>query len=656
MNCSGTNRYSLTTGFLTLLAALVATPENTIAAADPEAVAWRFQQSVGNKEFANELSASKQANFLPINFETNRKSNRFMSVWQKNSDGRGWVSFDGMSEAQFLEKLKQYSNQGYRLTDQNIEIVGQTAVYSMIMLQNLEGFSWQSYNGLSESEFTRIIELSADNYHATDITAIEHNGETKYSLILLDDKTDTRWNQHKDLSLSDYNELDNTYRRHGFHVVDIDCYARNDQVNYAAVWRQTGQQASHTTLQQLSLTQLNNQTYQLADAGMRMIDVELCAATTNSNHHYATVWQKNDSRVHWSGKPEAMQILHDYVSATDIPGASAVIIHNGKVLFRAGSGFADSQQRQQVHSGTVYRLASIAKAMVGTLAFDLAADGVVDLDQKTRKLLPQLGNSHNHTLRQLLTNTGCIKGYSNDGYNDNDTSVQYKTSIDALNNHLGGALTTDEWVIDDCTLGEHNYSTHGYTILTAALEAAAGDSFASLIENRITDPLRLATLKVENRNTTLAHGNHACLTYKGNEISHTDYENPSWKAGGSGMESSALDLAKFADAVMHEYYFPQHILKAMWSGGNRDSQFHGWSLVTDNTSGTREIEKGGVNQGTDVHLRLDTDNGITVVAMTNSMLPGVRTPALTEKLMALAKNHIQSTDSTARITLSVVEE
>ena len=655
---SGRIRNPWRTGLSSLLISFIIYPLTSAgfanAASDPISVAWRFQQSASNEEFAAELSASKQAGFLPVNFETDRTTNRFISVWQKNTDGRAWASFDGLSETQFQKRLKKYSDLGYRLSDQNIEVVANTTVYSMIMVQNIEGYGWQSYSGLSESEFARVIESSA-NYQATDITALELDGEVRYSLILVEKNKGTRWNQHKDLSESEYTELDNTYRKHGFHVVDIDCYSHLGKLKYAAIWQQSEQDDSHTNRHQLSLSELHNQTRSLADQGMRMIDVELCPATRHSHPHYATVWQKNDSRYHWSGKPEAIQILDKYVSAADIPGASAVVVHDGKILFRAGSGYVDSQQRQHAHSGTVYRLASIAKALVGTLAFDLAADGMLDLDIETRQLLPNLSASHTHTLRHLLTNTGCVKGYTNDGLNDNATDIQYSTSINALNNHLDGALKTDSWIIDDCSLGEHHYSTHGYTILTAALEAATGESFTSLIESRLTHPLQLKTLKVEDRKTTLASGNYACLTYKGNQINNADYQNPSWKAGGSGMESSALDLARFADAVVNNYYFSSATLDAMWSGGEKDSQYHGWSLVKD-ASVDREIEKGGVNQGTDVHLRIDRDSGITVVAMTNSMLPKVRTPDLTEKLMALARNHIQSTDRTAPVTLSVVEQ
>src|SRR6185295_15558899 len=103
-----------------------------------------------------------------------------------------------------------------------------------------------------------------------------------------------------------------------------------------------------------------------------------------------------------------------YAANRDIPGVGVAIVRNGRVLFRGGAGFADRDNNINAYSGTVYRLASIAKAVTGTLAYDLEEAGVIDLDSRTDAILPGLGSEHQHTVRQLLQNCGCVKHYTAD--------------------------------------------------------------------------------------------------------------------------------------------------------------------------------------------------------------------------------------------------
>ncbi len=643
---------------LALLFAAIAVP--AAATTDsPETTAWGVYQNTSAADFSTTLSNAKEAGFMPVTFETSLRAGRYLSLWQYNKDSSAWAGFTGLSQAEFQARLAEYKDKGYQLEDQHIEIVGDKAVYSMIMLHNQNGGQWQSYSGLSAAEYENLLDQHRTTHRATDVEAVPANGTVTYSVILKENKDNALWNHHRDMSPAEYQSLHHNYQQHDFYIADFDCYLRDGRVNYAAIWHQAPQNQSISALQKLTLNEFNNSSYRLADRGMRMTDVELCPSANNIGYHYATVWQNNDSRYESQITQQAQQLLNEYVSAGDVPGASAVIMHNGKVLFRSGAGFVDQQQTRTAHSGSVYRLASIAKALVGTLAFDLVDEGLLNLDTPTRTLLPELSPAHTHTLRELLTNTGCVKGYTDDGLDDNNTQVQYQTARQALQRHLGGALASDDWIIDGCVNGTHHYSTHGYTLLTAAIEAQTGVSFASMIENRIAKPLQLSTLKVEDRNTAGSHGQRAALTRKGQVISDTEFQNASWKAGGSGMESSALHLAQFADAVMRNFYFSNATLLKMWSGGSEDSQYHGWSLVKNSNAGesySGQIEKGGVNQGTDVHLRVDPASGLTVVAMTNTLLPKVRTPALTEKLMVLARKQLQSTDSGIQFNLSVVEE
>lgn len=307
-------------------------------------------------------------------------------------------------------------------------------------------------------------------------------------------------------------------------------------------------------------------------------------------------------------------------------------MRNGRVVFRGGAGMSDLATDSEAHSGTVYRLASVAKAVTGTLAYDLEQDGLINLDARTNTIVPGLGSRHTHTVRQLLQNSGCVKHYVGD---DSDTQILYPSAQAALNGHLGGAIKTNSWIFSGCAPPTWNYSTHGFTIAAAALEIRAGTTFANLIQTRIAGPLGLDTLRAEIRASPDASGELA--TVYGSDgvtkVSNRSFENVSWKAGGSGIESSALDLALFGDGVLRNRYFPKATRDRMWSGGTSNGQANGWSI----DSSKLNVNKGGDNQGSDSHIRIDVANGITVVALTNTNPPSVESKVLTQQLLTIAQ-------------------
>jgi CubicO group peptidase (beta-lactamase class C family) len=241
-------------------------------------------------------------------------------------------------------------------------------------------------------------------------------------------------------------------------------------------------------------------------------------------------------------------------------------VRNGRVIFQGGAGFADKDNNITAHSGTIYRHASVAKAVTGTLAYDMEEAGLINLGDRSDTIVSGLGTQHTHSVRQLLQMTGRVNAYGATSVDDDAIQVQYTTQFDGLNRYMGGAIKTNTWIISGCSIGNYNYSTHPYSIAAAALEIKGETSFANLIKTRLADPLGLDTLRVEVRFSPDSDGERATINQKANKVSEPAFENVSWKAGGSGLESSALDLAKFGDAVLSNRYFPQTTRDLMWSG------------------------------------------------------------------------------------------
>ncbi len=631
MNTHSLNSMLRLCGFV-LGAVVYGTPVLADGFEDPESVGWKFRYGLTDAEYTKAWGDYKKEGYVPIDIETDDSGKTYAGVWQKNTDGRGWASWRRLSDESFHQKWDEYRKKGYRPIDQDAEIVGGKLLYSLVMIENKENLQWISRRNLTSAQFAAEFAQNKDKYRPVKINAVELNKTMLYSIIWLENKSNTAWAEFRDMTPDDYGKKFNEYKDKGYRVAELECYKRNGKLNYAAVWEKNQAGRAWAALREMSATSLRNNWYKYSDQGMRVIDIEVCPAENGKGNQYAAVWRENDDRHDWSGRAKAEQILANYAADPGIPGVGAAIVRNGKVIFRGGAGYADKDKNLLAHGRTVYRLASVAKAVTGTLAYDMEQANMINLDNRTNTILSGLGNQHTHSVRQLLSNTGCVKHYTSDGLNDNGTQVEYSTAKLALDKHLSGALKTNAWIIPGCGMGTHNYSTHGFTLAAAALEAKGGTSFANLIKTRIADPLNLDTLRVEKRSSPDSSGERATINAGANKVSANSFENVSWKAGGSGMESSALDLALFGDGVLRNRYFPLATRNILWSGGTKNGQANGWQI----DAGVTQASKGGDNQGSDSHIRVDIQNGITVVVLTNTNPPPVDTSSMTSQLLALA--------------------
>ncbi len=613
---------------------------------DPASVGWKFRYNQSDSNFSSIWQTYKNQNYIPVDIETDMLGGlKFSGVWQKNTDGRKWRSYRNLTGQQFGQRWKNLKDKGYRPIDIDTEVINGKVRYSLIMVQNKEGLKWASNRNLTLAQFTEKFNARKNSYKPVDIDAVEIDGSLRYSVIWLENKPKQGWYLHRNMTPAAYGQKFQQYRRSGYRVTDLDCYRRNGKLTYAAVWEKNKPGRGWAANREMSAQGFKNQWKRNNDKGMRIVDVEMCPAKSGGGVEFAAIWRENSARYDWAGRRDAQKLLSDCVRSNRAPGVSATVISKGKVVFRSGSGFADREKNINAHSGTIYRSASIAKAITGVLGFKLQNMGTINLNQRTDTFLPELASQHNHTVLQLLQNTGCVSHYSGVPGDENADQTQYISAQRVLSEKQNGVLQSNSALYGPCTAGNnYRYSTHGYTIAAAALEARVGQNFSALLRQRFSGPLGLSTLRAETRTSGASSGDLAKLyttTVRGGITAVTDsqFQNNSWKWGGGGIQASPLDLAKFGNALLDNKLFPQSVRDQMWSGSNtRASYAAGWD--TNSTSAPTLVQKAGRQQGALAHIRINVDDDIVVVAMTNSALArgqgGVVT-SLTSDLMNIAQ-------------------
>ena len=71
----------------------------------------------------------------------------------------------------------------------------------------------------------------------------------------------------------------------------------------------------------------------------------------------------------------------EFLTLLKIPGMSAVIVKDQKVLWAKGFGFADFESRVPATPDTLYSIASLTKTFAATLIMQLVEEGKLDLDE-----------------------------------------------------------------------------------------------------------------------------------------------------------------------------------------------------------------------------------------------------------------------------------
>jgi CubicO group peptidase (beta-lactamase class C family) len=102
------------------------------------------------------------------------------------------------------------------------------------------------------------------------------------------------------------------------------------------------------------------------------------------------------------------QQLEELRQTLKIPGVSAAIVKDGKLLWPKGIGFADVENRIPAAPETNYRIASLTKPFASTLLMQLVEQGKLDLDEPMAKYSPEFRQrfgGRSITVRHVFTHT-----------------------------------------------------------------------------------------------------------------------------------------------------------------------------------------------------------------------------------------------------------
>ncbi len=210
------------------------------------------------------------------------------------------------------------------------------------------------------------------------------------------------------------------------------------------------------------------------------------------NEKNAVDSSSSDTWVEHGFSTEKQEILRSFfrnaVTIGDIPGASLLLLHQDKVIFREAFGYADLETGRLFTTENICVIGSITKSISSTLMVMLDERGVFSLDDPVEKWIPVFkeirirgGGSPDQPplLRQTLSHRSGLPG--NEDLDEDDTL------LDGTLSEVVVALVNYGLLAEPGT--RYAYSQAGYKTAGRVAEVATDQSYPDLLRETLLDPL-----------------------------------------------------------------------------------------------------------------------------------------------------------------------
>lgn len=185
--------------------------------------------------------------------------------------------------------------------------------------------------------------------------------------------------------------------------------------------------------------------------------------------------------------------IEERMEELGIPGVSIAILHEGKVEWAKGYGYADVSQKKKVDTQTMFLAGSISKPVAALRAHQLVEQGKIDLDANINNYLKswklpdnQFTKEEKVTTRRILNHTAGLTVWGFPGYDKGDT-------IPTIPQVLDGAGNTDSVRVYKEPGESWMYSGGGYTIMQLMMTDIEKTSFPELMQQNVLDPLGMTS-------------------------------------------------------------------------------------------------------------------------------------------------------------------
>lgn len=311
------------------------------------------------------------------------------------------------------------------------------------------------------------------------------------------------------------------------------------------------------------------------------------------------------------------------------PSVSVAVAVGGQVVWLGALGFADLERKTEATIDTPYAIGSVSKSLTAAVAMRLVDQGRLDLDKDVRVYVPAFPQkAYPITARQLLSHQAGIRHYrfefSPPTFSDFGSNTQFASVGDSLKVFADDPLSFEP----DTSF---QYSTYGYTLLSAVIEGAAGRPFLEVMQAELFEPLAMTLSGSDDKRRPVAGraGDYQNLARDEHVIAAPE-TNSSNKWAGGGFRSTPQDLVRFGTALLDGQVVPAEARELMFTprklkNGKINPQDYGLGFRVDTITDPaypgkswRAVHHGGVAVGSQAMLVLLPKERVVVALTANA--------------------------------------
>lgn len=251
---------------------------------------------------------------------------------------------------------------------------------------------------------------------------------------------------------------------------------------------------------------------------------------------------------------ESARLARSLVTTDNLPGVSLAVGVDGKLVWAGGFGWADVEARRPITPATRFRIGAVSKPLTAAGVGLLVAQGKLDLDAPVQRYVmgfPQ--KDVPITTRQAMAHTA---GFRHPHLENGCWPTAQRRGI------AEGLARFADHPLRFMPGTQFAFSSHGWVLVSAVVESAAGLPFDAFMASQVfaplgmqstvpdvpgdpDDPTLVATLMPER--AVLYHPRASADTASG--LEHPDFTDFSCLAGAGMYLSTPSDLVRFGIAM-----------------------------------------------------------------------------------------------------------
>lgn len=365
------------------------------------------------------------------------------------------------------------------------------------------------------------------------------------------------------------------------------------------------------------------------------------------------IWSLSLSFNLWSRPSLETETLHamEVLKAEyNLPSLSVAIGKGEDVAFAKAIGFADIETKKKADSNTQYSVGSLAKPMTGIALAKLVDSNRVNLNAKVSEYVKKPSYTNLFTVEELAAHLAGVP---------HDTPERNIAEFFEVKDHLSPFDAF--YVFDSHPLlfnpgTAYKYSSNGYILLSAVIEAAAKTNYVTFLKESIWHRFAMSSTQLDTsvigKNTEASY--YAEVSTEGKFLKAVTKRDRSFLFGGGGFISTPSDLVKMSQATYHDDFLSPHTKEILYSPvalrsgeSNRDDYSLGWRVnkikLDSNANQWIALHHGGVTDKASTSYLLVVPECQASIAFATNYVPE-KFWRIRGKMAAILKKYINESD------------